>query len=110
MQTIIAVIGVFMRSVIGGFVLRFIAIKTLVVTLMIVTLPIILKNLVVWFFETVSGFITSNLPDHEFTGSVIQLTGAAAYLAEQLRLADCMAVFVTALMVRSVIMFIPFVR
>lgn len=97
----------------GGFLsdglLKFAAYKLLLYSLIVTTVPIVVKNLIVWFFDEIvkSSSTVANLDGMQAT--VLDLTGAAGYLANQLMIPDCISIIMAALVLRFTLNFIPFV-
>lgn len=107
-----AILGWF-SSLAGRFIsdtaLKFIAYKTLLVTLLTVTLPVIVKNLMTWLFQTLVDAATANIHTDGLNSTVLHFTGIAGYLASHLLLADCLSILITAIVIRFTLNFIPFV-
>lgn len=89
--------------------LKFLAYKVLVYTLLTVTFPIIIKNLIVWLVEQVNSIIQSSLPSGDITSFSASLTGLAGWLGEQLMLPTCISIVLSAIAIRFVLNFIPFI-
>ncbi len=88
--------------------LKFAAYKTLLYTFITVTLPAVIKNLLAWLF----GILTAQVDTLDWDAMspvVIELAGLASWFAVHLRFMDCMAVLVTAMVIRLVLNFIPLV-
>ena len=88
--------------------LKFFAYKSLVYTFITVTVPAVLKNLLAWLF----GILTAQVDQADWgsmSSSVIEFSGVAAWFAVHLRFLDCLAVLVTALVIRLTLNFIPLV-
>ncbi len=80
----------------------------LLYTIITVTFPAVLKNMLAWLF----GILTAQVDQVDLgalSSVTIELTGLAAWFAVHLRFADCLAVFITALVVRVTLNFIPLV-
>lgn len=93
------------------FLFMFFGMKGLLVTIVTVTFPIIFKNLFVWIIDIVYQIVEHVLPSEMPVSNItLELTGLAAYLANQLMIPECLAILITAMTIRSVLMFIPFVR
>ena len=95
-------------SFLGSGVVRFIAYKVLLVALLTTTLPIILKNLINWFFLAIKKAMESGmlgLPD--LPSLSYQFTGLAGYFAGCFRLVDCVAVLLTGLAIHFSLRLIP---
>ena len=88
--------------------LKFAAYKLLVFTLLTVTFPIIIKNLMTWLFGVLTSAV-GTIDMGNMTSVVIQFTGFSAYLAQQLHLVDCISILLTALAIRFALNFIPFI-
>ena len=89
--------------------LKFLAYKVLVYTLLTVTFPIVIKNLLVWLMEQVNSIIQSSLPSGDITSFSASLTGLAGWLGDQLMLPTCISIVLSAIAIRFVLNFIPFV-
>jgi hypothetical protein len=113
MPIIFTAVFSFFGTVAGKFLtdsaLKYVAYKTLMVTLITVTLPAVIKSLITWLFEglisiasSVDGIDQIDSVNHTFTGFV-------GYLAGQMMLPECIAVVLTACAVRLALNFIPFI-
>ena len=89
--------------------LKFIAYKTLLVTLLTVTLPVIAKNFMTWLFQELVNAANANMNTEGLNVTVLHLSGIAGYLASQLMLADCLSILITAIVIRFTLNFIPFI-
>ena len=74
-----------------------------------VTLPVIVKNLMTWLFQTLVDAATANIDTDGLSSTVLHFTGIAGYLASHLLLADCLSILITAIVIRFTLNFIPFV-
>ena len=93
------------------FLFMFFGMKALLVTIVTVTFPIIFKNLFVWIIEKIYQIVEYVLPDNLGISNItLEFTGLAAYLAEQLMVPQCLAILITAMTIRSILMFVPFVK
>jgi len=103
----------FFGSVVGKFLtdslLKFTAYKILAITLLTVTLPIVIKNLITWLFEQLFSIVSSSVDMDGLSATVVHLTGYTAYLASHLMLPDCISIIMTAVGIRLVLNFIPMV-
>ena len=93
----------------SDYLLRFIAWKILLFTLITITLPIVLKNVIVWVFEEIITASSAIVNIDGMQATVLNLTGAAGYMAYYLMLPDCIAILMTAIVIRFTLNFIPFV-
>lgn len=102
-------LGLFGTAV-GYSALRFAAWKLVIWTMMITVLPIIFSKLI---YEIIQGAIdisSSAVTDSGLAAQIFQLTGLAGWLAVQLKIAEGIAVIMSAVMFRMAIRMIPFVR
>ncbi len=88
---------------------KFIAYKTLLVTLITVTLPVVAKNLLTWLFQTLVNAASSNINTEGLNSAVLHFSGLVGFLASHLMLADCLSIIMTAIVIRFTLNFIPFV-
>lgn len=105
---VLAWFGSFFAKFLTDSLLKYVAYKLLAVTLVTVTLPIVLKNLLVWLFSLLTAQI-SQLDLGTLSSVVVEISGLAAWFAVHLRVADCMSILITALVIRLTLNFIPFV-
>ena len=112
MQLLIAPLLSWLGSVaarfIGDTALKWIALKVLSVTLLTVTLPIVLKNILTWLVQQVELIVRSYSGGSVDSFSV-QLTGLAGYLGDQMMLGTCVSIILTAIAIRLFLNFVPFV-
>ncbi|MBI5557492.1 MAG: hypothetical protein HY885_07630 [Deltaproteobacteria bacterium] len=93
----------------GMDLLRWLAWKALIITVITVTLPIVLKNVITWLFETVMSIATSQISTNGLTHAAFEFTGFSGYLAYHLMIPESIAIILTGLAIRLVLNFIPFV-
>jgi hypothetical protein len=116
MPFIITAFTSFFVRVFGKFLLdsfiRFAAYKILFYTIVTLILPVVLKKVIIWLFEQFQLIITSVTSglDGSMPASIVQFTGLAGYFAEQLMLADAIAIILTACGIRLILNFVPFVK
>lgn len=90
--------------------IKFLAYKVLVYTLLTITFPIVIKNLIVWLVEQVNSIIQSSLPSSgDIASFSASLTGLAGWLGDQLMLPTCISIVLSAIAIRFVLNFIPFI-
>jgi hypothetical protein len=89
--------------------LRFVATKALVYTFLVTTFPIVIKNLLCWLVDTLNEIVQSSIEPGSVTSFTHQLTGLAGWLGEQLLLPTCVSVLLSAIAIRFILNFIPFV-
>lgn len=112
MQLLIAPLLSWLGSVaarfIGDTALKWLAIKIFSVTLLTVTLPIVIKNILVWLIQQIELIIQSYSGGSVNSFSV-QLSGLAGYLGDQMMLSTCVSIILTAIAIRLFLNFVPFV-
>lgn len=96
------------RFLVDGF-LKFVAYKALIYTLLITTVPIIIKNLLCWLVGVLQDVVLSSVPSGTLDSITIQLTGLAGYIGDQMLLSTCISILLSALLIRFILNFIPFV-
>lgn len=113
MQIIFVAVTSFIGRVAGRFLvdssLKFVAYKSLIVTLFTVTLPATIKALLTWLMEGLLSLAGSVSGMNDFESVTAQFTGFAGYLAAQLMLPECLGIVLAACAVRLVLNFIPFI-
>jgi len=99
----------YITTLLGSTVARFAAWKTIIWVIVVSVFPVILYNV---FSRLISDYIQIiQTYSQGAVGNpyVIQLTGLAAWLSVQLRLAEAFSVLVSAIMFRFALKMIPFV-
>ncbi len=107
-QPMISWVGSLFNKYLVDLTLKYAAYKVLLYASLTVIFPAVLKNLLSWLF----GLLTSQVDQFdwgEMSSIVIQLSGVGAWLAVHLRFVDCLSVFITALVIRLTLNFVPFV-
>lgn len=107
-QPLVDAIGDFFNRFFSDITLKFAAYKALIYTFITVTLPAVIKNIFVWLFSVLTAQVDS-VDWGVMSSVVIQFSGLASWLAVHLRFVDCLSVLITALIIRLVLNFIPFV-
>jgi len=102
-------IGAVVAKFLGDTVLRWLAWKVFIITLLTVTLPIVLKNIITWLFDTLMSIAVSHVSTDGLTHAAFEFTGFSGYLAYHLMIPESIAVILTGLSIRLVLNFIPFV-
>jgi hypothetical protein len=87
----------------------YLAIKAVIVTLMMVVLPILLKNFFTWIVSGVLAVIAGS-PLGTASPTIVSLTGLAGYLGSSLGIPAAVAVILSAVATRFTLKLIPFVR
>lgn len=89
--------------------LRFIAYKTLAVSIITVLVPHTAMFFLESLFEGLFAIANSSIDTSSLSSPVIEFFGMGAYIAHHMMFADCLSIIVTALVIRFVLNFIPFV-
>lgn len=89
--------------------LKFVANKALIYTFLTVTFPIVIKNMLCWLMDCLNSVIQATLPDGDIESFTASLTGLAGWLGEQLLLPTCISILLSAIAIRFVLNFIPFI-
>ncbi len=89
--------------------LKFVAHKSLLVTLLTVTFPATLKAFLTWLFEGLMGIAGAVPHMDDMASSTAQLVGQGAYIASHLQLPEAIAILLTACAIRLALNFIPFI-
>lgn len=98
-------IGVFFTAAAA----RVLVFKALGLTLIVSALPVVGKNLFVWAINFMNSYISAELAGRSIQAQVIELTGLAAYFGNCFLLPECVAVLLTGMGIRLIIMLIPFI-
>lgn len=85
-------------------VIKFVALKALLIAIVFTLVPIALYKGWLLIHEKLFAYITTNMGD-AWTGTVINLTGLAGWLADQMRFQECFVILVSALTCRFVLGF-----
>lgn len=102
-------IGSVVTKFLGDALLRWLAWKAFIITIITVTLPIVLKNLITWLYDTVMSIAISQISTDGLTTAAFEFTGFSGYLAYHLMIPESIAVILTGLAIRLILNFIPFV-
>jgi len=109
MPALVGVVLAFLGRFLGDSLVKYVAWKILIITLLTVTLPIVLKNLIVWLMDTVFTAVSGAVQGGTIPAAVLHFTGLGAYLAIHLRFADCLAVIIAGAGIAVALKFIPFI-
>jgi hypothetical protein len=103
---------------IGGAITRFfadkityfLAMKLMMIGIVTLILPVIAKNLFVWLAGVLHNVMMSAVSGNEIQSFVIQFSGVGAYLASHLNIPTCFSIIITAVTIRLILNFVPFIR
>lgn len=88
----------------------FAAKKVLYYGFLTITLPIVIKNTITDLFVEVSEIALSYINSGGLDATIVQFSGVGAWLADKLMLQDCLAIILTAVVVRFKLSAVPFFR
>lgn len=80
--------------------LKYLATRAMLLTLFTLVLPVVLYNVYSGIVSELLTWTSSQVTGSSLTGSVISLTGVGAWLADQLRLPQCLSLLLSALGLR----------
>lgn len=106
---LLAALATFFLRYISVEVLKYVALRALILSLVVVILPIVVENFLVKIFEESMSIATQQLVQQDF-GQVVNLVGVFGWVAQMLKLPEAMAVVISAIGVRFALSLIPFVR
>lgn len=103
------VIAIALGRLFSAETLKYFALKTLFITLMVIVFPTVLNNLVYGFIENSLNYYASfELPNSP--SIVFQISGVGAYLASKFRLVEAFNLFITLVLLKYSFRLIPFLR
>ena len=103
-------LGSAFASALGYSAVRFVAWKVVVYTLLVTVVPIIFTNIVYSLIESAISLVGSAQSQYGVSGYIMQLTGLAAWLAQEMYLVEGFSLIMSAVLFRLAIRMIPFVR
>lgn len=90
--------------------LKFIAIKAIAVTLVVVILPIILNNFMWDIVDMILTLVSDKLETVSMGPQIISVTGLGAYFLDTMKIPQSLSVIISAVGVRAALNAIPFVN
>lgn len=102
-------IGTLAAKFLSDSLVKWLAWKAVIISLITVTLPIVLKNIITWLFDTLMSFAVSHVSTDGLSAAAFDFSGFSGYLAYHLMIPESIAVILTGLAIRFVLNFIPFV-
>ena len=88
----------------------FIAVKGLIILALVVVLPLVLKNLLNWFVNSVYSVVSSHVQSGQLDRVVLEFTGLGAYLAGAMQFPLVLSILLTAVTIRFTLNLIPFIK
>lgn len=110
MQFLIAFLGSAVAKVFTDKVLAYIAMKAILVFLFTVVVPLILNNFLYDIIEIMMNFANSQTQSAGTLNGNMSFSGFAAWLISCFRLSEVFSVVISALILRTSLKMIPFVR
>ena len=110
MGAIVAAISWMLGKLFADSIIKFVAIKLLLTTVVLVILPIIFNNLIYDLMNTLLELATSNSTTITPINGAMTFSGFAAWLITQFKLPECVSVLTSALLLRFSLSMIPFLR
>lgn len=108
MQVLLIWLGSALAKIFTDKVLKYIAMKTILVFLLTIVVPVILNNFLYDIIEIVLNFANSQ-SQNNFNGGM-SFSGFAAWLINCFQLPAVFAVLISALVLRTSLRMIPFIR
>lgn len=102
-------LGTSVSKLLSEGVVKYMAMKALLITLITVTVPIVAKNLIVWLYDTTMTAVFDNVDMTGIVAQTYEFTGFAGYIALEMQLPAAVSILLTAAGIRLVLNFIPFV-
>lgn len=110
LSAILGFLGTSIAKIFGDKVLGWIALKTILVALFTIVIPILLNNFIYDVLEIIFNFAGAQTADVSGFNGAMNFTGFLAWLIEQFQLPQVLSVLVSALLLRLCLSMIPFVR
>lgn len=99
-----------LATLIGQSAVRFVAWKVVAYALVVTVLPVVLNNFLYSVIDGAINLVDTTTQGQSFNGQLVELTGLAAWLAQQLRIVEGFSIIMSAVMFRVSIRMIPFFR
>ena len=100
---LIAVLGGLAARTLSVGVLKFVATRALLYGLFTLVLPVVIYNVLIRIYREVMEYIGSQVGAVGTEGYLIQLTGMAGWIAEQINLIPAFSLFLSAISLRFVL-------
>lgn len=110
MPALIGAIGTLIAKILGDNVLRWVAMKGILLFLFVVILPLVFNNFMADMLQMLFGMVDENSGSLGSINPTFSMTGLAAWFSEQCKFTECISVIVSALIAKVTLRQIPFVR
>lgn len=97
---LLGVIASFFASAFSRWVLGFLAVKVLLISLVVVVLPIVLNNVIYKLLSISLDFINANSSSLVEPSMMLQVSGMLGYLVVNLSIPQCISILLSAVAVR----------
>lgn len=106
---LIIALGSMLAKYISVEVLRFVAMRALLLSLVVVILPIVIETFLTNMFESSMSLMSSTVSGTNLSG-IVPLTGVFGWVGQMLKLPEALSVVLSAVSLRFALNMIPFVR
>lgn len=110
MGAILSYLGSSMAAIFADKILGWIALKAVLVFLFIIVVPLLLNNFMYDIIKIMMDFSSSQASGAASLNGAMTFSGFAAWLMECFRIPEAIAIMVSALALRSILLMVPFVR
>lgn len=110
MSAVLSFLASFLARLFSYETAKYIATRALLYSLFTVVLPAVLLKTFNMIISDILNYASSHLSSADIPSLTIQFTGLAAYLARLLKVPEAFSVIISALSLRAVLNFIPFVK
>ena len=109
LPAILSFLGSALAKTLTDNVIKWVAMKSLLVFLFVTVVPLVLNNFIYELIEIIMNLANTQASSSTFDGAM-SFTGFLAWLIECFRLPEALSVLVSALVLRLALSMIPFVR
>lgn len=110
MPALIGVVFTFLARIFGDNVLRWIAMKAALLFLFIVVMPLVFNNFLADILKMMFDMIDTNTGSVSALNPTFTASDLAGWFVLQLKLTECISVIMSALILKTTLKMIPFVR
>lgn len=100
---VMALIGGAVAKMLSVETVKFVATRAMMYTLFTIVLPVVLYNVFTRILYEIIEYINAELAGSGMDGTMVQLTGMGAWIADQIQLPLAMSIFLSAVSLRWVI-------
>jgi hypothetical protein len=103
---IVALIGGGLAKLLTVETLKFVAFRALIIGSLTLVLPVVLYNVFTRILQETMDICSANIASGGITGGMVELTGMAGWIAQQINLSGCFSIFLSAVALRFTLSFI----